>query len=528
MIVPGSSYFQFCCCDVVGTVLMFSIALRWVQQQDSEGDDMELDEFALGDSAIGSARGEDGGSGAKGLKAAASTAASNLRRNVRSMLTAQQQQRQQQDNRSAWAATGSSNSSNGGSSSGPAATAVAAAGLSPLCATASPSSGSGGPTPSTLGGGGSIGDLTSTAAPSTDTLAFPLPNAFRAASAASGGGDTGASSSVGGSGRNWVSQLRTAAGVGDGTTAASAARGGGGSGVATGAAWTKSPPSPVPALGEFPPLPGVAAAPPAVVSGVGSRGMVAAVAAGRVGGAFGCGGAAAAAAGGTGARVTAPSTPLPGTAPPVSELLKEGDSVEAQFLLPDQAVWTTSWYRGEVSTVNPAGGEGGAGVTYGVSFADGDRLDTVPELHIRLFRGLRVGSVVSVEWPSKGGRPFKGCLTKVCHGEGDSSPTVSVIFEDADTEVCVCVYVCVCMCVCLRAWCAVFDFTFGPWTNTSAGLWTDLCTFFPCLSFFVRCPLLDTHDAALCYVLLEVKISLALHVLVQHQRFWTSLACLFA
>lgn len=54
---------------------------------------MELEEFALGESAIGAARAE---TGAKGLKAAASTAASNLRRNMRSMLTAQQRQQQQQ------------------------------------------------------------------------------------------------------------------------------------------------------------------------------------------------------------------------------------------------------------------------------------------------------------------------------------------------------------------------------------------------------------------------------------------------
>lgn len=159
---------------------------------------------------------------------------------------------------------------------------------------------------------------------------------------------------------------------------------------------------------------------------------------------MGCG---AAANGNSSARVTAPSTPLPGTTPAAPGLLKEGDSVEAQFLLADQAVWTTSWYRGEVTAVNvnPAGGgdgsavavagAGAGGVTYGVSFADGDRLDAVPEAHIRLFRGLRVGSVVSVEWPSKGGRPFKGCLTKVCHGDGGSPPTVSVIFEDTDTEV---------------------------------------------------------------------------------------------
>lgn len=146
----------------------------------------------------------------------------------------------------------------------------------------------------------------------------------------------------------------------------------------------------------------------------------------------------------------APATPLPGTPPAAPELLKVGDSVEAQFLLADQAVWTTSWYRGEVSAVNHGeGGGGGGGVTYGVSFADGDRLDAVPEAHIRLFRGLRVGSVVSVEWPSKGGRPFKGCLTKVCHGDGDGdgSTTLSVIFEDADTEVRVCCVWCI-WCIC--------------------------------------------------------------------------------
>lgn len=53
-----------------------------------ESDDMELEEFALGESALGTG-------GSRGLKAAASTAASNLRRNVRSMLHAQQQQQQQ-------------------------------------------------------------------------------------------------------------------------------------------------------------------------------------------------------------------------------------------------------------------------------------------------------------------------------------------------------------------------------------------------------------------------------------------------
>lgn len=101
--------------------------------------------------------------------------------------------------------------------------------------------------------------------------------------------------------------------------------------------------------------------------------------------------------------------------------LKEGDSIEARFLLSDQGVWTTSWYRGTISKVNRspsgddekgdaasgasvpgqvegggAGGAGGAkgvggeGVTYSVEFADGDRLDGVPPDHIRLFRGLQV------------------------------------------------------------------------------------------------------------------------------------------
>lgn len=96
--------------------------------------------------------------------------------------------------------------------------------------------------------------------------------------------------------------------------------------------------------------------------------------------------------------------------------LKVGDSIEARFLLADQAVWTTSWYRGTVSKVNnPSGDEGrtvsatgsssrqsgtggvssqGAGrggVTYGLEFADGDRLEDVPPEHIRLYRGLQVG-----------------------------------------------------------------------------------------------------------------------------------------
>lgn len=379
---------------------------------------MELDEFALGESAIGATTGGEGG-GAKGLKAAASSAASNLRRNVRSMLTAQQQQWQQQQHQhqrdgsgsgsrasSAWGAAGSF----GGSSS---------SGLSPVCTTASPSSAGGAPTPSTLGGG-LIGDCTGGAnAPaatststSTSTPVLPPANAFRAASATAGG--------AGGSSSSSPFRPAAAAGAGDegGTTA--------------GGPSAKNSPSPVPALGEFPPVSGGQGT--AAAGRAGSRGP-AASAVTPAGGAVGCG---AAAVGNASARVTAPSTPLPGTAPAVPELLEEGDSVEAQFLLADQAVWTTSWYRGEVSAVNvrSGGGDGdGDGVTYGVSFADGDRLDAVPEAHIRLFRGLRVGSVVWVEWPSKGSRPFKGCLTKVCHGDGDGSATFSVIFEDAETEV---------------------------------------------------------------------------------------------
>lgn len=164
---------------------------------------------------------------------------------------------------------------------------------------------------------------------------------------------------------------------------------------------------------------------------------------------------------------TAPSTPLQGAAVGAevfspglrASVLKEGDAVEAQFLLVDQGVWTTSWYRGKVSRVNRAaaceldegekdGGEGAAseaeasskkgdtgGVLYGVAFADGDYLEEVPKSHIRPYRGLQVGSVVSVEWPEKGGRPFKGCLTQVRHGEGDKPSTVSVVYEDTDTEV---------------------------------------------------------------------------------------------
>lgn len=61
---------------------------------------MELEEFALGESALGSASAVEEASGGisgggRGLKAAASTAASNLRRNVRTMLQVQQQQHQQ-------------------------------------------------------------------------------------------------------------------------------------------------------------------------------------------------------------------------------------------------------------------------------------------------------------------------------------------------------------------------------------------------------------------------------------------------
>lgn len=68
---------------------------------DRESDGMELEEFALGESALGTATSSGveegiGLGGGRGLKAAASTAASNLRRNVRSMLNAQQQQQHQQ------------------------------------------------------------------------------------------------------------------------------------------------------------------------------------------------------------------------------------------------------------------------------------------------------------------------------------------------------------------------------------------------------------------------------------------------
>lgn len=75
----------------VSTLLRF-LSLFFVDVQDGhdgESDDMELEEFALGESALGAG-------GGRGLKAVASTAASNLRRNVRSMLNAQQQQQQHQ------------------------------------------------------------------------------------------------------------------------------------------------------------------------------------------------------------------------------------------------------------------------------------------------------------------------------------------------------------------------------------------------------------------------------------------------
>lgn len=227
-----------------------------------------------------------------------------------------------------------------------------------------------------------------------------------------GGGGGGAS----GLGRTWVSQFRAAA-----------SGGGGGVGAAS------SVPSPHPASGEFSILSGVTAGMPAMAG----AGEITVKETGE-------------STGGKETAGAAGSTMTEG-------VLKEGDAVEAQFFLSDQAVWTTSWYRGEVSLVNRSRSGGGSGIggttakknttesgqpeeggeviTYCVDFADGDRLDEVPASHIRLFRGLRVGSVVSVEWPEKGSRPFKGCLTKVSHGEGDSPPTVSVIYEDTDTEV---------------------------------------------------------------------------------------------
>lgn len=122
------------------------------------------------------------------------------------------------------------------------------------------------------------------------------------------------------------------------------------------------------------------------------------------------------------AKPTLPSTlqPRAGEVPnpaAASTELKEGDSIEAQFLLADQGAWTTSWYRGTVSKVNhrSVGGNSGepvpkepnaggqedgesdvaknptGGVSYAVEFVDGDRLDEVPPERIRLFRGLQVG-----------------------------------------------------------------------------------------------------------------------------------------
>ena len=335
---------------------------------------------------------------------------------------------------------------------------------------------------------------------------FPLPSAMRAsagsksamaaaaaAAVAAREGDnsdravTGEGQLAGGAGRsNWVSQFCAAAGARDGAptgagmAGGSSNSGGGGDGGGDGGAdpfqagdaLAVSPPHPLPAFGEFPPLSGAAA------GTAGSRAAVktvgAAAGAGAAAGTARGSGNGAAGADGASARVTAPSTPLTpaaavaaaaaaaatagtvdssgaGSLLPVTPTgtLKVGDSVEAQFLLADQAVWTTSWYRGKVSHVTrTAAGGGGGRVTYGVAFADGDRLEEVPELRIRLFRGLRVGSVVSVEWPDKGGDPFKGCLTKVCHGDGTGAPTVSVIFEDTDTEVCCWCSVVVIFCCC--------------------------------------------------------------------------------
>lgn len=312
----------------------------------------------------------------------------------------------EQDGRAAWVSAGS------------------AAGLSPLCASSSsPSS--------------TVGSASSTAGSAADPSAgnaFPLQNAFRAA--ADSVGDGGGGGGGGGVGRSWVPQFRaTAVGWGSGGGAPPPPR------IkdllSDGDAASLCPSSAVPVFGDFPPLsaaetvPGAPGAAAAAVEGIAST--------------AGCGAGVNASA-----RVTAPSTPLPaavgaGEGQPASQALRDGDAVEAQFLLVDQAVWTTSWYRGQVSRVNRAGdacagvggggGEGG-GATYGVDFADGDSLAEVPEGHIRLFRGLQVGSVVSVEWPDKGGLPFKGCLTGVSHGNGDNgSPTVSVIYEDTDTEV---------------------------------------------------------------------------------------------
>lgn len=294
--------------------------------------------------------------------------------------------------------------------------------MSPLSAASRSSSGVG----LTTGSGGAGSVVATGSASATASLLL-------AASEASPGGSSSGAGGATGVGRSWVSQFRPS---GAGTTGGVAATSSAASipaadptptriadlltdenGDVAGAPPASSAPS---GFDGFPPLAGAASAPGESLAQVGC--------AERDRGA---------------SRATAPSTPLPPdgeTTTPRTEL-KEGDAVEAQFLLTDQAVWTTSWYRGKVSRVNRGGDENrernraGDGVTFGVEFADGDRLEEVPEGHIRLFRGLQVGSVVSVEWPSKGGRPFKGCLTRVWAGEGGNQPTVSVIYEDTDTEV---------------------------------------------------------------------------------------------
>lgn len=79
-----------CSLTLVPTLVLAPVLTASFQDdEDRDSVDMELEEFALGESAVGGQRGEGGGGGggARGLKAAASTAASNLRRNVRSMLT---------------------------------------------------------------------------------------------------------------------------------------------------------------------------------------------------------------------------------------------------------------------------------------------------------------------------------------------------------------------------------------------------------------------------------------------------------
>lgn len=271
------------------------------------------------------------------------------------------------------------------------------------------------------------------------TAAAGLSPVFAATSPSS------ATSSAAGSGLHWPSHPRTM------PSPSVSASSGGAREILVGGAAGASPLSPFPAFGESPP-------PPILSSDAsGSATAAAAVPVGCVegGGTVGVGTSAS----------TAPSTPLQGSAvgaevfSPGGGVLKEGDAVEAQFLLVDQGVWTTSWYRGKVSRVNRAGAceldegkkDGGEGATteaeaaskkedmvgavYGVAFVDGDYLEEVPESHIRLYRGLQVGSVVSVEWPEKGGRPFKGCLTQVQYGEGDKPSTVSVVYEDTDTEV---------------------------------------------------------------------------------------------